>query len=255
MKQATFIGLFALLATVSVAQSTEGIETDRPDQTESPYVVPLHYLQGEAGFNRENYKGGKRQIVHPTTLLKYGLNNRFELRLEASPYTESTRYLSPKQTKLEPVEIGTKIRLFEEKGSLPKTSLIAAVGLPFAASKEYRAAAPLYSMRLTMQNTVSETVALGYNIGIEKDVEGTTSLIYTFAPGFNIGTRWYAYIEVFGSFSATAEHNVDGGIAFNPSADTKIDLSGGFGLGNSPLKNYLALGFSFRLPLGRRISF
>lgn len=252
MKQTIVIVALLFSAAPSFAQPTKKIETDRPDQTESPFVVPLHYLQGEAGFNQETFKDGTKQFVHPTTLLKYGLSNRFELRFEASPYTESSLYFSPKQTKLEPIEIGTKVRLFEEKGWRPKTSLIANVGLPFAASKEYHDATLLYGMRLTMQNTLSETVALGYNFGVEKDAEAVTSVIYTFAPGFNIGAKWYAYAEVFGSFSTAPEHNIDGGIAFNPSPHTKIDVSGGFGLGDSPLKNYMAIGFSFRIPLGRR---
>lgn len=101
-----------------------------------------------------------------------------------------------------------------------------------------------------MQNTVSNAVSVGYNVGVERDAEETTSFFYTFAPGFNFGEKWYSYIEAFGSFSGGEHvHNLDGGIAYNPSPNTKFDLSAGFGLGQSPLKNYVALGFSFRLPL------
>lgn len=251
MKQPLLVLAFLCAAALVCAQQTERIETDRPDQTESPFIAPHRYLQGEFGFNAMNYKGGIRQWVHPTVLAKYGLNQRLELRLELSPYTEMAQQASGTkgQMKLEPVEVGAKVRLFEEDGLRPKTSVIAHVGLPFLASKDYRAATLVYTTRVTLQNTLSEAVALGYNLGVERDVEGASAFFYTLAPGFNIGKRWYTYIEVFGAHGNGWEHNVDGGLAYHPSAETKIDLSGGFGLGHSPLKNYVALGFSFRLPL------
>lgn len=255
MKQILLFLLAVSATTLCTAQMTDKIETDRPDQTESPFVVPKNYFQGEFGFNLIKYEGDMQQLFHPTALLKYGLSKRMELRLEATPYTETVQYIpnSKKELKLEPVEIGVKVRLFEEKGLRPKTSIVAHAGLPFLASNEFRHAPFTYTARLTMQNTISKVVSLGYNIGVERDVEGITSGFYTFAPGFNISEKWYSYIEAFGSFASdNKEHNLDGGIAFNPSPDTKIDLSAGFGLGSAALKNYVAIGFSFRLPLRRR---
>lgn len=102
-------------------------------------------------------------------------------------------------TTLEPVEIGAKIRFFEEKGLRPKTSLVVHFGMPFVADKQYHQDPVNFSVRLTFQNTLSETAALGYNLGIEGGPDGT-SAFYTFAPGFTIGRRWYAYAEAFGSF-------------------------------------------------------
>lgn len=251
MKPFLLIAILLALAAPCFAQLTEKIETDRPDQTESPFVVPAHYFQGEFGFNLVELRPNTRQIVHPASLLKYGIKNRLELRMELSPYTEETRDLlsGQKKTWLEPIEIGAKVRLLEEKSYRPKTSLIAHIGLPFAASKELRTATLPYTVRLTFQNTISNMFALGYNLGLERDVSGSSAIFYTLAPGFNLGERWYAYLEAFGAFTGGAEHNLDGGLAFYPSPQTKVDLSGGFGLGNSPLKNYVALGFSVRLPV------
>lgn len=241
-----------LFCIVAKAQMTEKIETDRPDQTETPYIVPHKYFQGEFGFNREAYANDVTQFLHPTALLKYGLTNRVELRLEATYLSRSENFIPQTKTvsTLEPVEIGSKIRLFEERGFRPKTSVIVHFGMPFIADKQYHTDPVNFSARLTLQNTLSETVALGYNIGIEGGGPGGSSAFYTFAPGFNISARWYAYAEAFGSFGNNYnEHNLDGGIAYNLSNNTKVDLSSGFGLGPSPLKHYVALGFSFRLPV------
>jgi hypothetical protein len=107
-----------------------------------------------------------------------------------------------------------------------------------------------------MQHTVSETVSVGYNLGAEWDgaEEANPTYIYTLTSGFNLGDNWYAYAELFGFINShtSPQHNVDGGIAYNFSSNTKIDLSYGFGITpHTSLKNYFALGFSFRLPLGK----
>ncbi len=45
--------LFFLLVSVSVFAQQEGrIETDRPDQTECPFIVKRGFFQAEVGFNR-----------------------------------------------------------------------------------------------------------------------------------------------------------------------------------------------------------
>jgi hypothetical protein len=233
------------------AIAQERIDTDRPDQTESAVLVPQKYFQGEFGFNKENYEDDSYILVHPTFLLKYGLSKRFELRLEGA-FTSEYIHLIPetqRTTQLEPLEIGTKISLFEEKGLRPKTSLISHLGLPFAASNPDKEQNLFPSYRFTFQHTVSDVVGLGYNIGSEWDgYENKTTWLYTFSPSFNIGKRWYGYVELFGFNEGGWQHALDGGLAYYISNDTKLDLSGGFGLGDNPLKNYLALGLSFRIP-------
>ena len=55
MKHYIIIGLLCLVSTMAVAQ--EKIETDWPDQTESPSIVPNGWIQFEIGLQRELYKG------------------------------------------------------------------------------------------------------------------------------------------------------------------------------------------------------
>ncbi len=158
------------LSATANAQYKEKIETDRPDQTETPYILPKKYFQAEFGFNTEKYRPDYSQFVHPTSLLKYGISNRFELRLESSFVTQKLHYIpsTVTHTILQPVEVGTKVRLFEEKGLLPKTSFIAHVGLPFLASKEFYFEPAPYSARFAFQNSITENISVGYNIGVEE---------------------------------------------------------------------------------------
>ncbi len=53
-----------VLCTSLSAQPPEGkIETDRPDQTESPFIVPRNYFQLEFGLNMEKYK--VQELIQP----------------------------------------------------------------------------------------------------------------------------------------------------------------------------------------------
>ena len=259
MRKILLVGCL-LFYTAAQAQLTEKIETDRPDQTESPYLVPKRWFQSETGFNIENDKDGSKTFIHPTMLNKYGISNRIELRLITEYVTEQSPLIIPfgnsTVTGLQPIQVGGKIALWEEKGLLPKTSLIAHTSIPKAAYKEFRQPKWGPNFRFTMQNSLSDNISLGYNIGMEWDGEenGSPSFIYTLAPGFNLGEKWYAYIELFGFLNADnhPQHSADGGIAYNFSNNVKADISGGFGITkNTSLKNYIAVGFSFRLPVGK----
>jgi len=244
----------SLIALMAFAQ--ERIDTDRPDQTESAVLVPKKYFQAEFGIGKQNSSDKNSTFAHPTFLLKYGLSKRFELRLESTLFSE--RILLNGDTKtntdLAPVEIGTRLALFEEKGILPKTSLLAHVGSSFRGSGPE--AWPYYSVfRISCQHSITENIGLGYNVGAAKEEEGSV-LLYTFSPNLNFGKRWYSYVEAFGfrSINSTPgeprwQHALDAGLAYYLSNDTKLDLSGGVGLGDNTMKNYFAIGFSFRIPV------
>lgn len=248
----TLLSLLIICMNSIKAQQNGRMETDRPDQTESPFLTRLHYLQGEIGFNYEKTQG-LHTLVHPTALWKYGISKKFELRLITELISAETPLLIPSGndyiTGFTPVQLGGKLALTEEKGLLPKTSLIFHVAAPKIASKKFRTSKWSPVFRFTMQNTLSENVGLGYNIGAEWDGESNIpSWIYTIAPGFNIGKKWYGYVEAFGAVrkNEKPEHALDAGIAYYFSDNTKIDFSGGFGISEQAIGNYLAIGFSFR---------
>jgi hypothetical protein len=248
-KHLTFIGLLLLSCFVLSAQ-VEKIDTDRPDQTESAATVPKKYFQAEIGFNKENLTDKNYELIHPTVLLKYGLK-KFEFRLEATCKTAYEHLIpNPKSTTgFEPIEIGFKVALSEEKNLLPKTSLIVHLGIPAIGSRAFKPDHLLPSFRFTMQNSITDNIAIGYNLGAEWDgYSSTPAWLYTFAPGINIGKKWYAYLEAFGFIrkNEKPQNSLDAGIAYYISNDFKIDISGGFGISENSPKNYVAIGGSFR---------
>jgi hypothetical protein len=246
---------FLLLAfTAANAQLSPRIETDRPDQTETPFLTPKKWFQFEMGINWETDKSGARTFVHPTLLSKYGLSDRFELRLITELVTaETVDPLSGRKTTdggFRPIQVGGKLRLLEEKGWIPKTSLIFHIGVPKLATPAFQPSQWAPNFRFVMQNKLTEIISLGYNLGaVWTGNDGKPTWLYTLAPGIDFAPNWYAYIEAFGFLNADnhPQHSFDGGIAYNFTPDARIDLSGGFGLTpNTRLDKYVALGFSIR---------
>lgn len=248
----TFLIFIVLLSGYPVfSQDTGRMESDRPDQTESPFITKKKFIQAEFGFNIAK-NDQLSTIVIPTSLIKYGVCKIFEFRLIAEINSQETPLIIPQgnhfETGLIPLKIGGKLSLWEEKGLLPKTAALAQVAFPKLASKYFQASKPAPEFRLAMQHTLSGKVGLGYNIGTEWDGESNIpAWIYTIGPGFNLGKNGYMYVELFGDFQKGREpdHNFDAGFAYYVSDNFKLDISSGFGLSNSD-QYYVALGFSFR---------
>jgi Putative MetA-pathway of phenol degradation len=233
------------------------IDADRPDQTEGAVTMPKKWIQFEPGFGKQRTNPTENEYQHPTLLSKYGITKKIEFRLITTIST-ITDYRDPlhkqKETGLSPVEVGTKIALWEEKKLLPKTTLLAHLVIPKLASKNLQANKLAPNFRLSMQHSISKVVGLGYNLGAEWDgYSNEPTWIYTFSPGFNIGENWYTYIEAFGSISKqnAPEHNIDTGIAYFVNNDLKLDLSGGFGISEAAPDWYIAIGASFRFKTGK----
>jgi Putative MetA-pathway of phenol degradation len=236
------------------ALAQERIDTDRPDQTESSYLVPKKFFQAEFGMGIENDRFGDFSLIHPTFLLKYGLFKKVELRLEGTFMSHYEQMIPQTKTTTSflPLEIGTKLSLWEQKSVLPKTSMIAHLGLPFTGSHYDGRQHLSPSFRFLFQNSITDHFGLGYNLGAEWDGYSNNAVwIYTISPGFDFWKNWYGYVEAFGFHlpGGKMEHNLDGGLAYYISKNSKVDISAGLGLGEeNPLCHYIALGFSFRVP-------
>ncbi|HET9057584.1 MAG TPA: transporter [Chitinophagaceae bacterium] len=250
------IPLFLLIFSNVTAQLTPKIETDRPDQTESPYTVPYKWFQIESGLVKEQIIKNVSSYTIPTILWKYGLSEKTELRLITEYSLFYTRNKFADSTKLQPIQLGFKWNICEEKGLRPKASLIAHTGFNRLGSRFFR---PLSffapNFRFTLQNSLTESISLGYNLGVEwEDTKSSAVGIYTFAPGFNLTDNWYAYVEIFGFVQKgeSAQHNIDGGLAYNVTSNCKLDISTGFGISQDSPEWYVNLGGSFRFALQKK---
>ena len=240
--------LFLFLVLLVSAQSSEPIQADRPDQTETPAIVPKGMFQVETGFTFQKNDANSKAFSLPSTLWKYGVNENFELRLITEFLTEEIG--DSKSSGFTPVYIGFKVKLAEEKGIVPKTSFIAHISLPNAASTIYKTDFNAPEFRFVMQHTLSKKASLSYNLGYEWDgFTAEPTFIYTLTTGYSITEKLGSYIELFGFAPQKnkANHNFDCGITYLINNDFMLDLSSGFGITDNAPDNYIAFGFSFRI--------
>jgi len=229
------------------AQDMPSIQTDRPDQTECPFITPRHYFQLENGISYEKNNQNSELIVAPTILTRFGINKFFELRL-ITEYVVSKENSTTYQG-INPILFGFKTRLLEEKGIIPTTSLIAHIGFPEAASSQYRANYYYPEFRFTMQHTISDRQTLSYNLGAEwNGVNKKPTFIYTLTSGYSLTETIGAYIEFYGFVPqiGKSDHRFDLGLTYLFNDNHQLDVSGGFGLSAISPEYYLALGYSFR---------
>ncbi len=228
-------------------QNLPSIQLDRPDQTECPFITPKKYIQIENGFTVENFDKPQKSFNLPSTLWKWGVNEKFELRLITELVSVKTN--ENIITGFSPITIGFKASLFEERGLLPKTSFIGHITTSKIGSKEFQTKYIAPSFRFTMQHTLTNKISLAYNLGAEWNGESAVhTYIYTLTIGFSLTNKLGCYTELYGYLPSnnSADHRFDCGLTYLINNDLIADISGGFGLTENASKNYISLGLSYR---------
>ena len=229
------------------AQNLPSIQTDRPDLTECPFIVPINYFQFENGFVYQQTTENSSEIIAPSTLIKFGINNHFELRMVLE-YELNNDFYS-RTSGINPVLFGFKSRLIEENGILPTTSFIGHLSIPKLASVNYKTTFFAPEFRFTMQHTISKNQTLSYNLGSEWNGESAEpTFIYTLTTGYSFSEKVSAYIELYGFVPQLdiADHRFDGGFCYLINSNNQLDISAGFGISEIAPNYFLGFGYSFR---------
>lgn len=248
MKQPLAFALL-LLSPLSVFAQKK-IETDRPSETQSTKLAPKGYLQVETGFAKQQQNDGNYSVIHPDVQIRYGLFKRLELRAELLSETDKLKTLGETHDGLEPVELGVKAQLWKQKKWLPEASFYTQVGIPNWAGKEYQQEHLSPEVRLLFQNKITKWFTLAYNAGAEwSGGDEPAQWLYTLSPQFSISDKWEAFLETF-AYLQKGEmplHHIDGGLAFYPSRNIKLDLWGGKSISEGGPDYFISAGVSFRL--------
>lgn len=238
------------LCGISLVQGQEisPIEADRPDQTETAFTVPAGMFQFETGFSYQEENRSSTSYLAPTVLLKYGINSNFEIRLITEFAFNSVE--NSEFSGINPIVLGFKLKILEEKGVLPKTAFLGHLSLPNCATSRNKTNYLAPQFRFLMQHTITDKVSLSYNLGAEWD--GFTAgpgFIYTTAVGYGITDKLGTFIEIFGFApqDSTANHTVDAGCTYLINDNFMVDLSGGLGITSNAPNHFVSVGFSFRL--------
>ena len=252
--------LIAIMASLAgnAQEKRPELITDRPDQTESAVVVPLRSLQIETGFlmqKNETDLAVERLFAYTTTLLRYGLLERLELRIGLDLLSER---LEIKHTDIKEHITGTgplllqfKYKVAEERGWIPDIAFIGGATLPCVAKELFRTAGVAPAFRLALSHTLSDRLALGSNLGAEWDGESRDpGFYYSFVLGITATEKLGIFTEFYGLMREPGKrmHLFDAGFTFLVLHNFQLDLSGGVGLNKIAFDSFISFGFTYRLP-------
>lgn len=250
-----------LIIIIIVANShlnAQELVTDRPDQTESSAIVPLNSLQIETGFVSVQDESDTYELnatTFNTTLFRYGLLKNLELRLGFEYNSEEIKNKisdnSIKTQGFSPLYTGIKVKINKEDKWKPDVAILAGINLPFTAHKDFKPEFAASDVRLAFAHTLSDNISTGYNIGMQYD--GFTSVpfyFYSLAFGISITERLGTFLEVYGITNKVTkpENLYDFGFTYLVIDNLQIDLSGGLGLNDNAIDNFISFGFSLRVP-------
>lgn len=248
--------IMVILIPLSIFAQNSGVPlvTDRPDQTESAQVVPLKSLQIETGIVFESDRSGllETNTVHlATTLLRYGLFKRAELRIGSAFTTQNTKIGANESelSGLNGLSLGTKLDIADESGWIPETALLAAFNLP-AGEKSFSGEKTDISLVLAGTWSLSGKTGLGFNAGSVWDESSEMRLKYSLVLGRSVSDNTGAFLEIFGQLlpESNPEIRLDGGFTHLLQKNLQLDLSAGFALSEISADFFLSGGFSIRLP-------
>lgn len=257
MKKIIFLFCISAIPFLLFAQDDNPeLVTDRPDQTESAVVVPLHSLQIETGFVREFNKMGNITYVDyafNSTLLRYGLLKKLELRVGMNYLGSRVEDFRSSVSKsgFGALNTGLKYQLLDEEGLKPGVAFLGNLAFPFSASDEFKSDQIAGGLRVALSQSLSEKFSLGYNLGTEWDGNSDAAAwFYSVSLGIGLTDKLGMFAESYGFLLKDMDNNhlLDAGFTFLILPNLQADVSGGFGLNKSAIDNFISLGFSLRIP-------
>ncbi len=256
-----FFSIVLLNANIPFMRAEEAVEmvTDRPDQTDSPFIIPPGYFQLEMGglFVNEEFSRGGTDFDFDTlslaaTLVRIGITPALEFRINGEFTQETLTYnrFVRRNSGLSGIAAGAKIKLTEEKGWLPESAFLVELELPVG-HEEFRPSEVQPAMRFTAAHTFSEALSLGYNLGGAWDLDTrNATLLYTTSLGVSFAEKWGMFYELFGDFNSDAEnrHSFDLGGTYLLHRNVQLDAAAGYGLNEAADDWFFLVGMTFRLP-------
>ncbi len=234
---------------INISIEAQTIVTDRPDQTESSSTIPKGSFQIEIGVLIGSSKGNgvsERQLLAPSTLLRYGLTKGIEIRFVNQFESIKNKITSEKGNGVSDLEIGTKIQLLKKENVNTEIAFLSHLILP-TGSETFTNDRLGSINKLSISHTINEALGIGYNIGYDYFGVGKGDFTYSLAFGFSITDKIGFYAEPYGSVVEFDTHkvNFDTGLTYFIKDNFQLDAS--FGTGISHTMTYFSVGMSINI--------
>lgn len=250
----------AALSLASPARGGEPLVTDRPDTAESSQTVGAKRFQMETSFSFSHDRdvGTTTRTYNFPTLLRYGVNNPVEIRLEGNMLGWQTVGGGPAANGFNDLAVGFKVHLRDQKDWVPSSGVLVHLTLP-TGTGPFSSNALQPEVKYLADWDLPADFSLGTNWGFdlpEQDAQGDKFLrfLYAVAAGHAMPI-WSEHWNIFAEFAGTiptvsakaAEHHFDTGFTFLLSDDMQLDTFVEIGLNRSTPDLTTGLGFSWRL--------
>ena len=235
---------------------------DRPGIANGSTLVGPHKFQIELGVQSEEHKDGDNhtRLLYTPILFRYGLDNRYELRIESQGY-EQARYSAPGTETLtnrgySAVSLGVKVHFQDSKPSNHNLSLGTIVRVfPKSGSSDFRTNKTTGDLQFVADWTLSPLWNVNPNISVGFYQDGTgkqyTTFLLPVTVNYNINPQVTVFLEP--ALQTPEQHSggtsliYDAGITYIFNGNTQLDFGIGTGAsGQTPPHPFLAAGISHR---------
>lgn len=262
--------VFVLLSQNLFAQE---ISTDRPDRTESSETVGKNKFQIETGIEYSSLKYENAELIFPdasrlvtdiktytitapTTLLRYGLTDKIELRLEIdfdvnhSKIGNIDSLSDNSKLSLNAPQVSAKFLLYKGQGWKPDFAIIGGVKIPNVGDELKQVKHFIPEFTLAFNNDITSKLSVGYNLGIEwNDEMSDQDMFSSVSFALQLTPRIGSFLEYYGNFPKTGndyDNNIDAGFTYLINKNFQIDIYGGLGLSKISNDFILGSGLSYR---------
>lgn len=241
---------FAFLA-ATLAHADDSIVTERPSFVDSGETVPVGVFQIETGV-QNSHDGFSNELTLPT-LVRWGVGENWELRLESDVYdrsnADSPHYIDGWSN----LVIGVKHHVGSAGDSGPSSAWFVDVELPSGASP-FRGQGARPSARLVTEWDLPNDFSLGIMPGMKYD-DGARGRFLSGSFGIDLAKNFsdaaQGFIELAAPQIAKARDggsqlSFDAGFQYRLGKDLQLDAAGNFGLNDRTPDVTYTIGISRR---------
>lgn len=238
------------------------LSIDRPDQTDSPHVIPVGFFQVETGIQHfwDRYRADSSQysfqsLTYPNLLIRYGIMKDVEIRLEESYGIERLKSGSNEEDKITgfyPTLLAAKIRLAEQKGLRPNIAVLVKILTPFHTRKKLDLPHKFSPGLVTaFSHSISNRFVLDGSIGayIDQTTGGLVSH-YSLSQAIGLTEKLSMFAEVFcvNIPGQPSQYATDAGLLYLLKSNLQLDVYVSKAISYHAIDLYIGAGVGIRIP-------
>lgn len=249
--------LGALWLGATAAQGAQPMSGDRPGGGDGPDVVGRGVFQIEMGVQVERNQGdagAEDTTSAPTPLLRYGLTDPLELRLESDGFEYVGVQRGDDRSGGADVSLGAKWNFLGASGWMPKSTLLASLSFPTGA-ESITSGGYDPNLALLLGWLPADRFEIDVQLAFSLPSQGAddTRRMFTFTPvvtlEYLLADRLTGYVEFFSEITARGQgdtHILDGGFTYLLTEHILLDAWGGAGLTRDSPDFLAGAGFTVR---------